>query len=196
MCLKHRPGYVNVLAHDMHTKTHTHYTNTHQAAPQTRESSLISINIKESRGKFVPLTVVKFVLWRPQYTLVPLHHAAVSTHLTGDYQFKYNRYLCHQEKLSSQLLKKLSTEKYLNSLRLGTTDLTPSVRQMSGLWSHPPMHPYLEIISIGLQLLLDALDLMVIAKGSSLYSVLPSPCDLFWFSAGQISQIKTHNACR
>lgn len=54
MCLKHRPGYMNVLAHNTHTiALHTRTKN--QTLPQTCESSLTSINVKECRGYFAPL---------------------------------------------------------------------------------------------------------------------------------------------
>lgn len=61
-------AWVHECASTKHARkdTHTHTTRTHirhQALPQTCESSLISINVKECRGYFDPfvdLTVVKF----------------------------------------------------------------------------------------------------------------------------------------
>lgn len=135
-------------------RTHTHtLTLTHnQASPQTCESSLTSINVKECRGYFAPLSIELLKSLSPEghrtLHFHPVTPCCCFLHCTGDYKFQHNQYLCHRGESSSSWSIHVST---------------------------------------------DALDRMVITTANSLNSVFSSPWASFWFSAGQISQIKTQS---
>lgn len=144
-----------------HTHTHTLTHTQNQASPQTCESSLTSINVKECRGYFAPLSIEL------------LKSLSSEGHRTLDF---HPIIPCCCFFYTVQVIISFST---INTCVVRENLLLPEVS----------LYPRSEIIFI----LLDALDRTVITMANSLCSAFPSPWAPFWFSAGQISQIKTQS---